>query len=107
MGIPEIPEGLADLPEGLSDLTDPERNLLAHLTVLTLLPQMQRINPAAGYTYERMSDALGDLAAAGDVKLIGNTTDVWVVIRGRSIVHAARDWLAWSAFGMERADSVN
>ena len=79
----------------LNWLTTPYRDFLAHLTVITLLPQMQRLKPERGYTYDQMSDALGDLAAAGEVKLLGDQEDVYVLIHGEVIVHAARDWLEY------------
>jgi hypothetical protein len=78
--------------EGLCDLTDRERDLLAHLTTLTIQRQLK---PAR--SYERVSAALGELADDGDVLLRGDDRDVYVVIRGRVIVHAARDWLRWAA----------
>jgi hypothetical protein len=81
---------------GIPWLTDPQRDFLAHLTVLTLLPQMQRLKPDRGYTYDRMCDALGDIADAGDVKVLGDEQDVYVLIHGEPIVHAARDWLEWA-----------
>jgi hypothetical protein len=65
------------------------------VTVITLLPQVQRLKPDRGYTYDRMRDALGDIAAAGDVTLRADDDNVWVLIRGESIVHAARDWLEY------------
>lgn len=81
--------------DGIPWLTDPQRDFLAHLTVLTLLPQMQRLKPDRGYTYERLSDALEDIAEAGEISLRADDENVWVLIRGRSIVHAERDWLEW------------
>jgi hypothetical protein len=78
-------------------LTDPQRDFLAHLTVLTLLPQMQRLKPDRGYTYGRLSEALGDIADEGMVDLRADDENVWVLISGQSIVHAERDWLEWAA----------
>jgi hypothetical protein len=66
--------------DGIPWLTDPQRDFLAHLTVLTLLPQMQRLE---------------DIAEAGEISLRADDENVWVLIRGRSIVHAERDWLEW------------
>jgi hypothetical protein len=88
--------------EGLSDLTDLERDLLAHLTTLTIQAQLK---PAR--SYERVSDALGELANDGDVLLRGDDQDVYVIIRGRVIVHAARDWLRWHARMVERHEARN
>jgi hypothetical protein len=93
--------------EGLSDLTTTERDLLAHLSVLTMLPQMQRLKPDRGYTYQRVSDALAEIADDGDVTLLGDERDVYVLVRGRVIVHAARDWLRWHARMVERHDARN
>ena len=87
--------------EGLCDLTNTERDLLAHLTTLTVQRQLK---PAR--SYERVSVALGELAD-GDVLLRGDDRDVYVVIRGRVIVHAARDWLRWHAGMVERHEARN
>ena len=81
--------------EGIPWLTDPQRDFLAHLTVVTLLPQMQQLKPGHGYTYDRLSDALGEIADDGDVELRADHEDVYVLIRGRVVVHAARNWLEW------------
>jgi hypothetical protein len=89
-------------PEGLSDLTTTERDLLAHLTTLTIQRQLK---PAR--SYERVSDALAEIADDGDVLLRGDDRDVYVLIRGRVIVHAARDWLRWHAHMVERHDARN
>jgi hypothetical protein len=83
------------MTDKLNWLTDPYRDFLAHLTVVTLLPQMQELKPDRGYTYDRMADALGELADDGEVELFGDQQDVYVVIHGEVIVHAARDWLEW------------
>ena len=91
--------------EGIPWLTDPQRDFLAHLTVLTLLPQMQQLKPDRGYTYERLSDALEDIAADGDISLRADDDNVWVLISGRSIVHAARDWLEYMTPRWHAADS--
>jgi hypothetical protein len=44
--------------DGIPWLTDPQRDFLAHLTVVTLLPQMQQWKPDREYTYDRLLDAL-------------------------------------------------
>jgi len=77
-------------PDGIPWLTDPQRDFLAHLTVLTIQPQLK---PAR--SYERVSDALGELAESGQVTLRADDENVWVFICGRWIVHAARDWLEY------------
>jgi hypothetical protein len=81
--------------EGIPWLTDPQRDFLAHLSVLTLLPQMQRLKPDQGYTYDRLSDALGDIANEGLIDLRADDENVWLLIHGQVIVHAARDWLEY------------
>ena len=57
-------------------LTAPMRDFLAHLTVITLLPQMQEHKPDRGYTYDRLSDALGEVAEGGEVTLRGDDENV-------------------------------
>jgi hypothetical protein len=83
------------MTDKLNWLTKPRRDFLAHLTVVTLLPQMQEWKPDDNYTYDRLSDALGEIAESGDVVLLADHESVWVLIRGKVIVHAARDWLEW------------
>jgi hypothetical protein len=56
---------------------------------------MQRLKPDQGYTYARLSDALGEIAEDGDVALRADDENVWVLIRGESIVHAERAWLEY------------
>ena len=80
---------------GIPWLTDPQRNFLAHLTVVTLLPQMQEFKPERGYTYQRVAEALGDIDADGGIMLRADDDNVWVLVKGESIVHAARDWLEY------------
>ena len=77
--------------DGIPWLTDPQRDFLAYLTVLTIQPQLK---PAR--SYQRIADALGELAAAGEVLLRANDDHVWVLIHGQAIVHAARNWLEWA-----------
>ena len=76
---------------GIPWLTDPQRDFLAHLTVMTIQPQLKPVR-----SYERISDALGELADTGEVQLRADDDNVWVIICGRVIVHAARDWLEWA-----------
>jgi hypothetical protein len=90
---------------GIPWLTDPQRTFLAHLTVVTLLPQMQRLKPDRGYTYQRMAEALEDINAAGDIELRADYENVWVLIAGESIVHAARDWLEYMTPRWNAAES--
>jgi hypothetical protein len=75
---------------GIPWLTTPQRDLLAHLSVLNIHRQLP-----AHHTYADVSDALGDLAAAGEVLLRADQENVWVIIHDQIIVHAARDWLEW------------
>lgn len=91
--------------DGIPWLTDPQRDFLAHLTVITLLPQMQRWKPDQGYTYQRLAHAMGDLADAGEVALEADDAGVCVLVHGESIVHAARDWLEWMTPRWVGADS--
>jgi hypothetical protein len=76
---------------GIPWLTDPQRDFLAYLTVLTIQPQLKPER-----SYERVADALGELAADGEVLLRGDNDNVFVIIHGQVIVHAARDWLEWA-----------
>jgi hypothetical protein len=91
--------------DGIPWLTNPQRDFLAHLTVITLLPQMQRLKPDCGYTYDRMSDALGEIADDGDITLRADHENVYVLIHGEVIVHAARDWLEYMTPRWTAADS--
>ena len=81
--------------EGIPWLTDRQRDFLAHLTVVTLLPRMQQLKPDQGYTYERLWNALGEIADEGMVDLRADDENVWLLVRGVSIVHASRDWLEY------------
>ena len=82
---------------GIPWLTDPQRDFLAHLTVVALLPQMQELKPDRGYTYERLSDALGEIADSGEIDLRADDHNVYVLTCGRPMVHATRDWLEYMA----------
>ena len=77
---------------GIPWLTDPQRDFLAHLSIITIQPQLKPVR-----SYERIADALGELAAQGDVLLRADDHNVWVIVHGQVIVHAARDWLEWAA----------
>ena len=76
---------------GIPWLTDPQRDFLAHLSVLCIQRQLKPPRP-----YDAISDALGELAGDGHVELRADDRNVWVLILGRVIVHAARDWLEWA-----------
>jgi hypothetical protein len=78
--------------DGIPWLTNRERDLLTHLTAITIQRQLK---PAR--SYQRVAEALDELAGEGLVTLRADDDNVWVLICGRSIVHAARDWLAWAA----------
>jgi hypothetical protein len=82
---------------GIPWLTDPQREFLAHLTVVTLLPQLQQWKPHAGYTYQRLAHAMGDLADAGELEMRADDDHIRVLVHGESIVHADRDWLEYMA----------
>jgi hypothetical protein len=85
---------------GIPWLTDPQRDFLAHLTVITIQRQLK---PARSYA--RISDALGELADQGEVVLRADDDNVWVIIHGEVIVHAARDWLQWATQRWAAAES--
>ena len=85
---------------GISWLTDPQRDFLAHLTTLTIQRQLKPER-----SYQRVSEALGELAAAGEVLLRADDNNVWVIIHGQVIVHAARDWLEWATQRWAAAES--
>jgi hypothetical protein len=76
---------------GIPWLTDPQRDFLAHLSTLCI---QRQLTPER--SYERVSDALGELADEGDVILRGDDDNVYVIVHGQVIVHAARDWLEWA-----------
>jgi hypothetical protein len=76
---------------GIPWLTTPQRDFLAHLSVLCIQRQLKPPR-----SYERVSDALGELAGEGHVELRADNHNVYVLILGRVIVHAARDWLEWA-----------
>jgi hypothetical protein len=76
---------------GIPWLTDRQRDDLAHLSTITIQAQLK---PAR--SYQRISEALGELAEAGEILLRADDENVWVVIHGEVIVHAARDWLRWA-----------
>jgi hypothetical protein len=92
---------------GIPWLTEPLQDFLAHLSVITLLPQMQEDKPDRGYTYAGLFNALSDLAEAGEVDLVGDEQDVYVVIHDQVIVHAARGWLEYMAPRWHAADSAS
>jgi hypothetical protein len=78
--------------EGIPWLTDPQRSFLAHLTTLCIQRQLKPER-----SYQRVAEALADIDAAGDITLRADYENVWVLIRGESIVHAERDWLEWAS----------
>ena len=77
--------------DGIPWLTDPQRDFLAYLTVITIQPQLK---PAR--SYQRIADALGELADQGEMLLRADDDNVFVIIHGQVVVHAARDWLEWA-----------
>ena len=76
--------------EGIPWLTDPQRDFLAHLLTLTLQRQLKPER-----SYARVCAALEDIAADGLISMRADDENVWVLISGESIVHAARDWLEY------------
>jgi hypothetical protein len=79
------------MTDKLNWLTDPHRDFLAYLTVLTIRPQLAHEHP-----FDDVADALGELAERGEIHLLGDQENIYVVIGGEVIVHAARDWLDWA-----------
>jgi hypothetical protein len=77
---------------GIPWLTGPQRDFLAHLTTLVC---QQQLKPER--SYERVKEALEEIAADGEITLRADDHNVWVLILGRSIVHAERDWLEWAS----------
>jgi hypothetical protein len=86
--------------EGIPWLTDRQRDFLTHLTTLTIQRQLK-----PDRSYQRVSEALGELAAAGEVLLRADDENVWVLVHGESIVHAERDWLEWASQRWAAAES--
>lgn len=86
--------------EGISWLTNPQRDFLAHLTTLNIQRQLKPER-----SYQRVSEALGAIAEDGEITLRADDDNVWVLICGRSIVHAARDWLEWATERWATADN--
>jgi hypothetical protein len=91
--------------EGIPWLTNHQRDFLAHLTTVTILRQILDKGLKGPRTYDRVSDALGEIAEGGDVTLRGDDENVWVLICGESIVHCERDWLEWAAQNWTTATS--
>jgi hypothetical protein len=85
---------------GIPWLTDAQRDFLAHLSTLCIQRQLKPER-----SYERVSDALGELADEGDVILRGDDDNVYVIVHGQVIVHAARDWLEWATQRWATAES--
>ena len=77
---------------GIPWLTDPQRDFLAHLLTLTIQRQLKPER-----SYQRIVEALDDIADDGHISMRADDTQVWVLVLGRSIVHAERDWLEWAA----------
>jgi len=67
-----------------------ERSLLGFLAARTVAEQ-------TGCTLDEAFDALSAAAGEGQVVLAGDAADVRVSVRGKVVVHAGRDWLAFRA----------
>jgi hypothetical protein len=85
---------------GIPWLTDRQRDFLAHLTTLVCQAQLKPER-----SYQRISEALEEIAASGEITLRADDDNVWVLILGRSIVHAERDWLEWASAKWNAAPS--
>jgi hypothetical protein len=86
--------------DGIPWLTARQRDFLAHLTTLCIQRQLKPER-----SYQRVAEALETIAAQGEVLLRADYENVWVMIAGRSIVHAERDWLDWATQRWVAADS--
>lgn len=71
-------------------LNDDERSLLNALAIRVVADQTNS-DP------ETAAAVLDKLAGEGEVELRGDAEDVNLVVSGKSIVHAKRDWLAFHA----------
>ena len=71
-------------------LHDAERSLLGFLAARTVAEQ-------DGCTLDEAFDALSRAAGEGQVVLDGDAVDVRIILRGKVLVHCARDWLAFRA----------
>ena len=69
-------------------LHDAERTLLGFLAARTIAEQI-------GCSLDEAFDALSAAAGEGQVVLAGDAADVRVSVRGKVVVHAGRDWLAF------------
>ena len=93
-------EYLSEVHGSPSGLTDRERSLLCYLAVRTIASQ-------TGADEQTAADALDQLAAEGRVAISGDRHDIYLVAAGNSIVHAARDWLRYMAYGRGGVPSSN
>jgi hypothetical protein len=94
---PDIPSEYVDQASGdPSRLTDRERSLLMRLAIENLCRQFP------GATREDAAAALDHFAAEGKSHIVGDQHDVYVVVNDQVHIHAARDWLRWAAFQVER-----
>jgi hypothetical protein len=75
-------------------LTDPERSLLAYLSVQTIVEQ-------TSFDWQTVVDALKDCAGRGEVTVCGDAVDVRLKVCGRVLVHCTREWLSFYAHAPE------
>jgi hypothetical protein len=78
-------------------LTDEERSLLNMLAIRVVAEQ-------GGTDLETAAAALDTFTEKGQVILQGDATDVHLVVSGKPIVHATREWLAFHAEHPEAID---
>lgn len=71
-------------------LNDDERHLINALAIRVVADQTGADIATAAATLDR-------LAGEGEVVLQANAEDVNLIVAGKSIVHAKRDWLAFHA----------
>lgn len=82
---------VADNPAAINRrLTDPERALLAELTVWVTAEQTGVTNDEAARALERLNNDVG-------IRMEGDNIDVNVTCNGHTILHCTREWLAYWA----------
>lgn len=68
-------------------LTERQRSLLCWLAIRTVVDQ-------TGCTEQTAADALDWAAERGEIVLLGDDRNAWVLVAGMPLVHSTRGWLA-------------
>jgi hypothetical protein len=84
-----------------SGLSDGERQLLLWLAINNLVRQFP------GATRELAAEALDHFGDRGEVRIVGDRRDVYLVVAGAVHIHAERDWLRFQAGVLARQRAVN